>query len=110
MKSLISWRRVLPLSIARWRRWRPTLPRGVVVLLLACAGLLVAQQGAEWWLVTRLAWRLQRADDLQAPYLVRELARRDYRAFGVLVGAANSPRAAVALSARREIDVRVDVW
>src|SRR5690606_1048018 len=49
-------------------------------------------------------------DDVIAPSLVRELARRGNRAFAVLVDAANSQRAAVALSARREIDGFVDRW
>ncbi len=82
----------------------------ILVIVLACGLWFCGSYAAQWWLVGRIAHRLHSASDVEAPRLVRELARREGRAYQALVQAANSPRATVALSARREIDLRVDRW
>lgn len=85
-------------------------PRVVMVALLAGVGGAGLHYGSQWWMVSRLAAKLPQADDRQAPEIVRELARFERRAYLQLVRGANSPRAAVALSARRQIDRCVEAW
>jgi hypothetical protein len=110
MQRLAPLRLLLSIASAFAGVWRRSARRLIVVLLLSTATYVAGAQGLRWWLVGRLAWQVSRADDAQAPQLVRELARYEAPAYRLLVEAANSPRAAVALSARREIDFRVELW
>lgn len=80
--------------------------------VLAAAVLLVVglARGGTWLTIHRLVSRIQSADDAQAARLVHELATLEGPAYSQLIRAAASPRSAVALAARAEVNRRLDNW
>ena len=98
-------------SVARKRLPRPALLFRVSFVLVAALLLVIGfVQGGTWLTIHRLTARIHSADDAQAPRLVKELAQFEGPAYHNLVAAAASPRSAVALAARLEIDTRTEDW